>query len=76
MSTQFPDLGEGWNLDDWTIDYKDMRELARHMEELARYARVKATAMKRRLEGKVSHAMQLERHLEQIYRDLPENWKW
>ena len=76
MPTQFPDLGEGWNLDDWTIDYKDMRELARHMEELARYARVKATAMERRLKGKVSHAMQLARHLEQIYRDLPENWKW
>ena len=76
MPTQFPDLGEGWNLDDWTIDYEDMRELARHLEELARYARIRAAAMERRLKGKVPHAMQLESNLEQIYRDLPENWKW
>lgn len=73
MSKYAYDLGS-LNLDCMTLEEVD--ELHKHLMNLVVYTMQKATAMRRRLNGDILVALELERTCETIYDQLPDNWKW
>lgn len=55
---------------------EELDELGRVLERLARYARLKAVAMRQRSYGHVDRALEIEGALEQLYLGLPDWAKW
>ena len=64
------------NLDGLTTDPAQMREAARALALLGRYAGYKAEAMMFRQMGHISVAQQFESRMEEIYNELPEWARW
>jgi hypothetical protein len=64
------------NLDNLTTEPADLNRLAQVLDQLARYARDKARAMRGRLEGNVSEALVYEQWCERIYSRLPMWAQW
>ena len=64
------------NLDDITIDPKELRKFGRDLTRLAAYTLSKANAMENRIKGKIELALLDERHCEQLYNMLPPEWRW
>ena len=68
-----------YGLDNLNLDcmmLEDLDELHKHLMNLVVYTMQKATAMRRRLNGDIRVALELERTCEMIYDQLPDNWKW
>jgi hypothetical protein len=64
------------NLDDLSIDPADYDRAAQVFDALARYASLKASAMRTRLAGRINPALRMEERLEEIYASLPEWARW
>lgn len=64
------------NLDGFTDDAEELRELGDTLWVLGAYARVKAAAMEFRKKGRISRAEQIEQELEGEYAKLPDWAKW
>lgn len=62
------------NLD--CLDESDLREIGKVFGKLERYARLKALAMRRRIDGDTSGAWTLEARCDGIYRQLPPEYRW
>lgn len=54
----------------------DLVALSLHLRTLAEYARRKSEAMAFREAGQVGSAQRLEAVCEELYGDLPDNWRW
>jgi len=64
------------NLDAFSIDPADLRQLAEVYGGLAAYADLKANAMELRLKGDIEAALSFERSCETTYRRLPQWARW
>jgi hypothetical protein len=64
------------NLDDMSVDPTDYDIAAKTLELLAYYAKMKACAMRHRLEGRIGSALAAERLCDSRYAQLPEWAKW
>ena len=71
------------NLDDYTSDPAALEVLAAQLKlqasycaQQAGYARLKAKAMRARLNGRVGDAVRHERLLDEVYESLPEVLRW
>jgi hypothetical protein len=64
----------GLNLD--SIPREDLLVLALHLRTLAEYAKRKAEALAFREGGQIGSAQRLEAVCEELYADLPTNWRW
>ncbi|SHG88675.1 hypothetical protein [Bradyrhizobium erythrophlei] len=62
------------NLD--CLDQSELRELAKHLLALSRYASQKAHAMDLRSSGKIKLALYAEEILDKRYQALPTEWRW
>ncbi len=76
MSTTKTGLFEAINLDDLSVDPADLTSVSITFTTLARYARLKADAMRHRGYGNIGVALILERDLERTYAMLPEWARW
>jgi hypothetical protein len=63
-----------WNLDE--MPEEELFETAVILDQLARYARTRAQAMRFRAAGVEGRARHLERECERIYAQLPEWAQW
>jgi hypothetical protein len=59
------------NIDDTSIEPKDLREYSRALARLARYTNAKAAAME-----SITLAQNSELECERIYNTLPPDWRW
>lgn len=55
---------------------EELRELAIHFDQLAHYARRKATAMDQRAKGDIKNAIENEAVCDAIYKQLPKEFRW
>jgi hypothetical protein len=58
------------------LDWSELDLLSKDLTRLARYAGLKASAMRNRLGGKITLALIDEEECERIYNTLPVTWRW
>jgi hypothetical protein len=55
---------------------EDLGPLARNLKRLARYCLTREHAMQARMFGNIPSALNYEKICEDLYNDLPPEWRW